>query len=66
MIDQSPHNTKVDNWCLGILTYELLVGKAPFHHEDNAKTMELILKVKYSIPKTVNKTAANLISKVNF
>lgn len=26
------YDEKVDLWCLGILTYELLVGKAPFYH----------------------------------
>ncbi len=66
MINNLPHNCKVDNWCLGVLCYELLVGKAPFHNEDSNKTIQLILKVKYSIPKSVNKLANELISKVSY
>ncbi len=27
-----PYDYTVDLWCLGVLAYELLVGKAPFYH----------------------------------
>jgi aurora kinase B len=64
MINEEPHNTKVDNWCLGVLCFELLVGKAPFHSTNNSKTMQSILKLNYMIPKKVNLFANELISKV--
>lgn len=35
----------VDLWCLGVLTYELLVGKAPFYHISRKETMKRILNV---------------------
>ena len=35
----------VDLRCLGVLTYELLVGKAPFYHISRKETMKRILNV---------------------
>ena len=32
------YDYKVDNWCIGILTYELLTGSSPFQSQQNPKT----------------------------
>jgi len=34
----------MDLWCLGVLCYELLVGKAPFYHVSRKQTMQKIIK----------------------
>ena len=38
------YSAKVDVWAVGILTYELLVGYAPFEQENRRDTYECILK----------------------
>lgn len=48
------YNYKIDNWCLGVLFYELLVGKPPFEHNDMNKTKFLIKNVSYKFPQTLN------------
>lgn len=30
LLNQNVYNDKVDNWAIGILTYEMLIGKIPF------------------------------------
>lgn len=32
IIEGSEYDMSVDLWCLGVLAYELMVGKAPFYH----------------------------------
>lgn len=48
-LQPSPHPApplcQVDVWAVGILAYELLVGEAPFYHQDEKKTVELIQQV---------------------
>lgn len=38
-----PYNDKVDIWAVGILSYELVVGRPPFEVENEQYTMRLIM-----------------------
>ncbi|EGX94353.1 serine/threonine-protein kinase Eg2 [Cordyceps militaris CM01] len=56
------YNEKVDLWSLGVLTYEFLVGEAPF--EDTAiMTQRRIARADMSVPSFVSAEAADLIKK---
>jgi len=50
LADQPRHDQQVDLWALGILVYELLIGKPPFEHEDDKKTLRNIKMGKYTFP----------------
>lgn len=39
------YGLEIDLWCLGVLCYELLVGKAPFYHAKIKETMKKIINV---------------------
>lgn len=45
MIDRNTHDEKVDMWCVGILTYELLVSNTPFEMPDRT-TRDAYKKIK--------------------
>jgi serine/threonine protein kinase len=44
-LEKKEYDWSVDVWCLGILTYELLIGHAPFESQDRQKVMEGIINV---------------------
>ncbi|KAF9046378.1 other/AUR protein kinase [Panaeolus papilionaceus] len=44
MVEGREHNEKVDHWALGVLTYEFVIGKAPFE-EGSQKTYRRIARV---------------------
>ncbi|KAF2455123.1 serine/threonine-protein kinase Eg2 [Lineolata rhizophorae] len=57
------YNEKVDLWSLGVLTYEFLVGEAPF--EDEAiMTQRRIVRGEMTIPPFVSPEARDLIKKL--
>lgn len=64
MVNGESHDKNVDVWCLGVLCYELLVGKAPFLAQTHKETYLKISRCQYEIPPFVSKSAANLISKL--
>jgi len=45
------HDRLVDLWALGILTYELLIGKPPFEHEVDTRTLDNIRAGEFEFPK---------------
>lgn len=62
MIENKTHNAKVDVWALGVLAYELLVGKPPFEHSEYVDTYQHIVKVKFTFPDHVSSLARDFIS----
>ena len=64
MIEGNFHNECVDLWSLGVLCYELLVGKPPFETESNSETYTRITKVDIRYPAYMSDGAKDLISKV--
>jgi aurora kinase len=59
----SHHNEKVDLWSLGVLTYEFLVGAAPFE-DTPIETQRRIVRGDMKVPDFISPEAADLIRKV--
>lgn len=66
MVKGKPHSKQVDLWSLGVLCYELLVGKAPFFSNTahNETTYRNIVDGRYSVPSFVTAPARHLIGKL--
>ena len=62
MVLHEVHDEKADYWCLGVLTYEFLVGKPPFEHEETQVTYNRIISVEYEFPSHVHPYAQDFIS----
>ncbi|KAM7215196.1 serine threonine-protein kinase [Rhypophila decipiens] len=57
------YDEKVDLWALGVLTYEFLVGRAPFD-DPPAITAKRIVKADVKVPSFVSKDATDLIKRL--
>lgn len=64
MIESSDYTKNVDNWCLGILCYEFLVGNPPFESATSDMTYERIKHLDLHFPSHVPAGAQDLILKV--
>ncbi|CAG0890375.1 unnamed protein product [Cyprideis torosa] len=64
IISRMGYDAKIDNWCIGVLCYELLVGKPPFESKDTKETYKKITSVTYTFPDSVKTGPRDLISKL--
>ena len=64
MIDGMSYDDSVDQWCLGVLCYEFLIGNPPFESDDSDKTYAKIRRIEVNYPKFVSQGAKDLISKL--
>lgn len=64
MIESNEHDFAVDIWSLGVLCYELLVGKPPFEEVDKNATYKRIAKVDLNVPTFISSEASDLIHKL--
>lgn len=61
MIEDRPHDEKVDLWSLGVLCYELLVGKPPFETPTHEGTYSKICRIDYKCPSFMSPESVDLI-----
>ena len=66
MVLKENYNEKVDNWCIGVLCYEFLVGQPPFESSVADATYQKIKDTKYTFPDYISVGAKDLIRRVNF
>ncbi|CAJ0930860.1 unnamed protein product, partial [Mesorhabditis belari] len=64
MLAQMPHTHKVDNWSVGILMFECLVGKAPFEVPTQSETIDRIKRCHFKLPDSMEAGAKELINKI--
>ena len=61
MVERKEYDKKVDNWTVGVLCYELLVGKPPFETDKTNDTYRRIVNTEYEFPSFVKENARDLI-----
>lgn len=64
MVKNKEYDEKVDNWCLGVLCYEFLVGSPPFESSDSKETFKKIVAVAVKYPLTFPSGAKDLVSRL--
>ncbi|XP_055525408.1 aurora kinase B [Wyeomyia smithii] len=64
MVDGKIYDDSVDQWCLGILCYEFLVGYPPFESETTEATYDRIRRLEVDYPRHMSVGAKDLISKL--
>lgn len=62
MLKQEIYDDTVDNWCLGILCYEFLVGNPPFENKDSKEYRMKIKHLNVVYPSHMSAGAIDLIS----
>lgn len=64
MLSNEAYTEKADIWCLGILTYELLVGRSPFFHSESSKIKKNILSNQIMFTTDLSRNAKDFISRL--
>jgi aurora kinase len=64
MVEARPHDEKSDVWAVGVLLYELLVGRPPFESGGPGETYRAIVRGEYTIPSSMHPLAVDLVGKL--
>ena len=64
MLDECPHDHRVDVWGLGILCYEFCTSGPPFEAEDHEKTYAKIRKTRIEFPSFLSPEVKDMISRI--
>ncbi|XP_037960928.1 aurora kinase B-like [Teleopsis dalmanni] len=62
MVNKTHYDNSVDQWCLGILCYEFLTGRAPFESGSTSETYDKITHMEIHYPSHLTAGAKDLIS----
>ena len=63
IVGHKQYQYQVDNWCVGVLAYELLAGRAPFEGTDD-ETKVKIANINYVFPDYFSQLARRFIDNV--
>ncbi|EYB92661.1 hypothetical protein Y032_0191g1303 [Ancylostoma ceylanicum] len=64
IINEATFNHTIDNWAVGVLLFEMLVGQSPFHYSSTGNIVKAIIACKFDIPNSVRVEPSNLIKKL--
>ena len=64
MLLKKGYDTRVDIWAIGILIFELMVGRPPFRADPQHSMEDNIIHLRINWPKSMNLNAKNLITKI--
>lgn len=64
IIQNKFYDWSVDVWALGVLTYELATGSAPFYNKDRQQQYKNIRNVNISYPEYLSSEIVDFISKL--
>jgi len=63
-VGQRAHDQRVDVWCIGVLCFEFLAGRAPFQNADADATTRDIARLHYSFPADFPPLAQDFVRKI--
>jgi len=58
VVNEEGHSYPYDWWCLGVLTYEMVIGRAPFRSDNANETFKKIIAGKVKFPRWIPKEYA--------
>ena len=64
IINKTGHDEHVDIWCIGVLLFELIVGRPPFNGQTDQIVRYNIINMRINWPRNIDRDAMDLISKI--
>jgi len=64
MLNETGYDEKIDIWCLGVLTYEMIIGKPPFDSQTQQETLRMIRSIDLTFPAGTSSDLRDLITKL--
>ncbi|XP_023331710.1 RAC-alpha serine/threonine-protein kinase [Eurytemora carolleeae] len=62
VLEDNDYGRAVDWWGVGVVMYEMMVGRLPFYNRDHDKLFELILMDEVRFPRSISPEAKDLLS----